>query len=321
MTFSWELLRLDRIDWGDRSFVASFGFPLDDLEASIRTLGLLSPPLLRVRQEGGYQIVCGYRRLLVLQRLQQQEVPARVVPAQTPDAWCLEASIQDNAFGRGFNPLEAALMIQRLQRHFPEDVICRDYLPRLGLPPARSQLPIYLALLDLELPWQELVAQGRLSPPAGAALNRWDPADRQALLPWFQAVSFSHSKQLELLEHLATLSRRQGRSPAFWLSRPEITHLAADPARSGPEKSKLLLELLRRWRFPRASQTQEQFQGHLQTLGLWQHPDIHLTPSPAFEESLFRLELRFRNTPELARRLQQIEELLKHPDWDALMRL
>ena len=231
MRFSLHQINLKDINFQDFSFVVSYGFDLAGLLASVQELGLLAPPLLRSQPDGKYQIICGYQRLLVLTQLGWQELPALLVPEETPAVWCLQASLQDNLLGRGLNPMETAFMIERLLRYLPEEMVCLKYLPLLGLPPSRPQLQKMRALTELETPWQELVAHNRLSPEAAAVLSQWAAPDRQAMLPWFQTLVFSYSKQLEVLEYLITLSRRAQDSPAAWLDAPGT---GGAVGRSGP---------------------------------------------------------------------------------------
>lgn len=321
MSFTLTQIHPGEIDGGDLSFVVSYGFDLAHLKASIETLGLLSPPLLRPRRDGRYQIICGYQRLLVLEQLDWSELPALLVPSETPAVWCLQASLQDTVFGRGFNPMEAGLMIDRLLKYFDADTVRRRYLPLLGLPPSASHLQKFLSLLSLEAPWQDLVARQRLSPEAAALVSQWAVTERGALLPWWQSLQLSHSKQLELLEYLTTLSRREGNSPSEWLARPELLSLLADPVLSTTEKSNRLGETLRHWCFPRLSQARQQCQHYLKTLRLFQHPEMRLIPAPAFEDSSWRLELRFHDRSQLTRQLQQVQDLLDQPEFEALLQL
>jgi ParB family transcriptional regulator, chromosome partitioning protein len=321
MTFPLEQIKLAQVDSQDHTFVASFSFDLARLQASVQTLGLLSPPLVRHRPDGNYQIICGYQRFLVLAYLHWEEMPALVAPAETAATWCLEAALQDNACGRGFNPVEAARMIDKLMRYFDAETIRRNYLPLLGLPPSRQQLQRAARLLVLEAPWQELAAQARLTPEAFDLVSQWAGPDREAILPWFQNLRLSHSKQLELLEYLSTLSRRRGNPPAHWLKRPELENLWADPVLTPAEKTGRLWETLRQWCSPRASQAMEQFQHHLKALKLYQHPQMRLVPPPAFEDSSFRLELRFQDRSQLARQLEQVRQMLDQPDFEALLDL
>ncbi len=118
--------------------------------------------------------------------------------------------------------METAFMVEKLLLYHPEETVRLTYLPLLGLPPSRPQLQRMRALVELESPWQELVAHSRLSPEAAAVLRQWPAADREAIWPWFQTLVLSYSKQLEILEYLNTLSRRTGEAPAAWLRRPEL---------------------------------------------------------------------------------------------------
>lgn len=309
------------IDEADLSFVVSSGFDLKPLTFSIQALGLLNPPLVRRRPDGQCQIVTGWQRFLVLQGLNRQEIPVFLVPPETPSQWCLLASLQDNALGRGFNPLEAALMISRLLDFFPEDIVLKDHLPLLGLPSSRSVLQKYQALPLLEEPWQGLLAKGRLSVEAGARLSSWLAPDRQALLPWFRTLTLSHSKQLELLEYFTTLSRRTGTSPASWLAKTALQKILQNPILTPPEKDRQLWETLRQWCFPRLTQARQVVQTNLQALGLWQHPQIRLQPAAALEDSAWRLELRFQDPTQLGRQLTQLQKLLDRPELAALCQL
>jgi ParB-like chromosome segregation protein Spo0J len=309
------------IDARDLSFVVSCGFDLARLSASVQELGLLAPPLLRRRPDGRYQIICGYQRILVLAQLGWDELPALLVPEESPAAWCLQASLEDNLLGRGLNPMETAFMAQRLILYHPEEAVCQTYLPLLGLPPSRQQLQKLRALVDLESPWQELATHGRLSLEAAAVLSQWRAADREAIQPWFQTLVLSYSKQLEILEYLDTLSRRMGEVPAAWLRRPELAELLADPSLSTADKGKRLREKLREWCLPSISQAQERFQHILKALKLYQHPDMRLSAAPAFEETVYRLELRFQDKARLAGQLEQVRRLLDEPEFEALFKL
>ncbi len=298
----------------DLTFVVSYGYDLAPLRTSMAALGLVQPLLMRRRRDGRWHIIAGWQRFLVARQLGWTTVPALVVPPETPDSWCLLASLHANARGRGFNPWEAAQMIRRLLEHFPPEVIIREHLPLLGLPPARPLLEKYQALLNLEEPWWPLLATQRLTVEAGARLAHWPVADREALLAWWTRLPLSHSKQLELLEYLITLSRRHGTSPAQELAQPEISAILHNPALPPAAQDRLLFAALRRRCFPRLSSARQAAQENLQALGLSQYPHIRLQPAPAFEDPTWRLEVRFQSPADLARHLQYLQTLLNRPE-------
>ena len=64
-------LPIGEIDERDSSFRISFGRDLSSLKTSLALSGLLAPLILR-EKEGGYQVICGFRRLEALRHLGQE---------------------------------------------------------------------------------------------------------------------------------------------------------------------------------------------------------------------------------------------------------
>ena len=319
--WSYQELALAAIDLTDRSFVVSYGFELDSLVDSIRQVGLLYPPLVRLQANGRGQVVCGLKRLLALDRLGRKRISVRVWPKTTSPAVCLLAALHDNVWSRGFNLVERGEMINRLLRYWDRDTVTRKFLPRLNVPPAAKYLEQYQQLVSLEEPFRELAAQDRLGLGVASSLSHWTAVDRLALLPWLALAPLSYSKQVEMVEHLNTLSRREGLSPQAILSRPAISGLLADPGLRPAEKISRVREQLRQWCFPRFSAAQQQFDTYLKALGLYQQSDLRLQPSPAFEGNTFSLELQFDHPQHLAERLRQLLELTEREEFQALTRL
>ena len=48
---------------------------------------------------------------------------------------------------------------------------------------------------------------------------------------------------------------------------------------------------------------------------------MRLTAAPAFEETVYRLELRFQDKARLAGQLQQVRHMLDQPEFEALLQL
>lgn len=312
---------LTTVDLNDRTFVVSLGFELTRLTESIRQVGLLSPPLLRCRAEGGWQVVCGFQRLLALEFLGWRRFSAWVLPETASPAACLLASVHDNALTRGFNLAERAEMIIRLLTYWDQETVVREFLPLLNVPPFQKHFQKYRQLAFLEKPFQELAAQNRLSLETAATLSQWAAADRQALLPWLETLPLSYSQQMELVEFLTTISRREGSRPRAILARPEIKAILEPPRLTPPQKLRRLREQLRQWCFPRATAARQAFDRYLETLGLSSQPDLRLLPPPAFEGDTFRLELQFEHPKQLAERLRWLLELTDRDEFQALTRL
>jgi len=82
------------------------GSALNELAASIRSQGVLSPLLVRPLTERSFEIVAGARRYRAAQLAEAETVPVRIV--NLTDAEALEAQLIENLQRRDVHPLEEA---------------------------------------------------------------------------------------------------------------------------------------------------------------------------------------------------------------------
>jgi ParB family chromosome partitioning protein len=309
---------LAAVDLADRSFALTTVEDFEGLLASLQEVGLLAPPWLRLRPDGKWQAVAGFKRLLAAAHLGWERLPALTLPVQTPEAHCLLVALYDNAFTRGFNLGEQAAWAVRLLAHWDAATVAARFLPCLGLAPSPAVLARLKALASLEAPFLELAARGRLSLAAGAALAGWAPEDRAAARPFLEQLWLSQSMQEQFLEHLARLARREGRTPGGILGRPQLQEVLAEPSLNPQERTKRVRRLLGGWVSPDATAAREAFQAGLERLGLSRHPRLRLSPPPAFEGPDFQLEIKFRDSKELANLLGELTQLIDKPEFEKL---
>jgi len=292
-----------------------------NLRDSLATVGLLNFPRVRAVENGGWQPVTGWKRLLAAAQLGWPAIPALVLGPETPEAQRLLLYLHDNAFTRPFNPLEQALLASRLLDHWTRDTLIAKGLPLLGLPPARSHLDRLLGAVLLETPWQELVAQERLALTAAARLAAWDPVDRLAALPFLATLPLSRSKQEEFVAGVEILARRERVSRADILQRREFQQHLDAPALNPQERAEAVRRRLNEWVSPRFCAAKKAFAAGLDRLGLRRHPRLRLTEPPAFEGPDFELTLKFTDNQELRKLLQELSRLASLPDFEALIDL
>ncbi|MEW6387851.1 MAG: ParB/RepB/Spo0J family partition protein [Thermodesulfobacteriota bacterium] len=311
-------ISLTAVAWEDCSFRFSPPGDLTRLKESLQEVGLLAPPRLRRQNGERYQVITGWKRLWAAAQLDWDTVPALTLPGDTPEASCLLLIIHDNALSRGFNPLEQALLAPRLLAHWDRETVVRRFLPLLGVPPTAGHLERLLAAGALEAPWQTLLAQERLALSAAARLARWPEPEREASRPFFEQLPLSQSKQEEFLETIDLLARREGRTPARILSRPELQQYLTQADLTPQEKAGAVRRLLKGWLLPRLSAAEETFQAGLKRLGLKQHPRLRLTPPPAFEGQDFQVEIKFRDAAELRQLLTELARLAGEEEFSKL---
>ncbi|MGH7423416.1 MAG: ParB/RepB/Spo0J family partition protein, partial [Candidatus Methylomirabilales bacterium] len=88
---------------------------LDELAASIRAQGILSPVIVR-QIPGGYELVAGERRLRAAERAGLERIPA--VVREMSNAGMLEVALIENVQREDLNPIEEAEVYRRLIEEF-----------------------------------------------------------------------------------------------------------------------------------------------------------------------------------------------------------
>jgi ParB family chromosome partitioning protein len=149
---------------------------LEELAASIRSVGVLEPILVRKRPQGGYEIIAGERRWRAAQRAGLHEVPIFVRDLSSAAAF--EAAIIENLQREDLNPIETARAFARLveEHKHSQDTIAQ----RVGKD--RSTVANALRLLKLPKEVLTLIESGELSEGHGRALlTASDPATMIAL--------------------------------------------------------------------------------------------------------------------------------------------
>ena len=134
---------------------------IEELTASIREHGVLSPLIVRYLDEGYYQIIAGERRWRAARAAGLGEVPVRVVIAD--DKKTLELAMVENLQREDLNPIEEARGYRALMDEFgltQEQVSQR-------ISKSRPSVANSLRLLSLPAKLLELVGRGELS--AGSA--------------------------------------------------------------------------------------------------------------------------------------------------------
>ena len=122
---------------------------IEELASSIRQQGLLSPPIVRPRDDGHYEVLVGQRRLLACRRIKLDPVPC-LVRDDLGDTDAVALSLVENVHRADMNPLDKARALKALydQHHSYERVAretawsastIRKYIQLLALPDELQQ--------------------------------------------------------------------------------------------------------------------------------------------------------------------------------------
>lgn len=149
---------------------------LDELAASIRTLGLIQPITVRRLPSGNYQIISGERRYRACRMAGMTMIPAYV--REATDQGMLEMAIVENIQRQDLDPIEVALSFQRL---IDECSLTQEQMAdRVGK--KRVTVTNALRLLKLPVKVQHDLKVGLISSGHAKALLGIDEADLQVRL-------------------------------------------------------------------------------------------------------------------------------------------
>lgn len=146
---------------------------LEELVASIKQHGVLQPILVTEREDGGYELIAGERRLRATTIAGLSTIPAIVKSATRQEK--LEIALIENIQRQNLNPIEEAFAYQRLLEEF--NLTQEDVAERVGK--SRPSVANAVRLLSLPEPIQKALSDKRLSVGKAKALLSLKSADDQ----------------------------------------------------------------------------------------------------------------------------------------------
>ena len=185
-----ELLRLDPRQIKTNPYQPRSKFALQELEeliASIREHGIISPLLVTPTENEGYELIAGERRLRAALTLKLPTVPVVVQEVLEKDKK-LELALIENIQRQDLNPLERARAFRRLLQEFR--LTHEEIAARLGKP--RTTITNTLRLLTLPEEVQKAIAEGSISEGHGKVLAAIsDPVKQKELAERIMGQSLS----------------------------------------------------------------------------------------------------------------------------------
>ena len=139
-------------------------FKLMELSASFKKEGILQP-LVVIKQEDGYMIVAGERRLRAAKMAGLEKVPVRILPPMD-DSRLLRLALIENLQREDLNPIEAALAYkQLLEKHNLSQAQLSDELGK-----SRPAISNTIRLLSLPDEVKTLISENKLTEGHARAL-------------------------------------------------------------------------------------------------------------------------------------------------------
>ena len=207
---------------------------LDELTASIRELGVISPITLRKNDDGTYLIIAGERRYRASKRAGLTTIPAYVRTAA--DEQVMEMALIENIQREDLNAIEIALTFQRLMEEY--NLTQERMSERVGK--KRATIANYLRLLRLPAEVQMGIKDKKIDMGhARALLGLDDPAAQLAL--YEDILSHHHS-----VRRVEEMVRRYQETGSFEEAKPKPAPRTENPMAGLKELGELRDQLSRR---------------------------------------------------------------------------
>ena len=265
--------------------------------------------LLR-KNSGGYQIVCGFRRLSVMKELGKSEIESRVFEEKEMDEFQLfSLSLHENLTTRGFNAVEKAIALDKLVHRFqihPTAVI-KTFLPAFSLEPNEKILNTYLSLAQMEDEIKTYVLKEEVSRSNIRRLSTLTPDNRMALLSLISPLKLGENRLREILTLLEETSRRNQSTVKEIAGRPEIQAILSQKELTPSQKTERVKKALSGLRYPKLNQLEKEFEKKRKDLNL--PSNILLHHPPFFEGKGLKIEFQFESMEEFQAILSALSAL------------
>jgi len=180
---------------------------LNELIASIKSIGILQPPVVRKVAENKYELIMGERRFRAAKAAGLTSIP--VIIRQTPDNELLREALIENIHRSNLNPLEEGAAYSQLLTDFG----CTHDELALKLGRSRPLISNTIRLLNLPDSVQRKVAAGVISAGhARALLGLTDTAEIEKLASRIVAEGLSVRSIEEIIATLKPASKTPKKS-------------------------------------------------------------------------------------------------------------
>jgi ParB family chromosome partitioning protein len=180
---------------------------LNELIASIKSIGILQPPVVRKVAENKYELIMGERRFRAAKAAGLTSIP--VIIRQTPDNELLREALIENIHRSNLNPLEEGAAYSQLLTDFG----CTHDELALKLGRSRPLISNTIRLLNLPDSVQRKVAAGVISAGhARALLGLTDSAEIEKLASRIVAEGLSVRSIEEIIATLKPASKTPKKS-------------------------------------------------------------------------------------------------------------
>ena len=311
------LIELDQIDFEDHLTNFWLSQAPEELEESIRTVGIIHPVGL-VRKSEGYRIVCGHRRLSIARKLKFSSVSAFIINTNLADEELISFNLQENRSHRQYGDIEKGGILTILKKSGVEDDrLVQEYMPLVGLEKSKKLLNDFLQTSRLSHGFQKLLHDLNVSLRIANVICGWSKESRDSAEILFSILRPGVNKWRDLLELLDETALREKLEPCEIIQWTPLQAILEQTHLSPGQKYDSIVQSLHPRRYPLLSDLNKKIAGALDRLDL--HPDTLVKTHKNFENDEVRIEMKFRNISELKGQLLRLTPAVDSPAMQELV--
>lgn len=311
MNYSFHSVSAAKINLHNETYRITTRTDTTDLVPSIRSTGMINPPIL-IDNSGGFIVASGFRRIASCQKIGRPEFEAKILPSDTQTLTCAKLAIADNASQRPLNLIEMSRALNLLSRLLTDRVEFEKTASDLGLPDSFSLIQKILKLCHLPEPIQSGVLAEDIALAMALELGEFDDTTATALVTIFRELRLGLNRQREVLTLLTEIAHRRNCSILDMTEGRDIKGILNSQEFDTARKSHRIQSYLRRQRYPHIVEKTEKFKKIINSVGLG--PGIQLHPPKNFEGTAYTVTLSFRHLAELDERKRYLDKLILDPD-------
>jgi hypothetical protein len=147
----------------------------------------------------------------------------------------------------------------------------------------------------------------------------WAATDREALATLALSLKISENHLREMMDWLEEIALRDDKTIQAILAEKPIYDANTDPRLGRADRLKRIKEQLRRRRFPRLAETEDQIHKHINALKL--QPEIRLSVTPGLEGGQLNVEFEAGTTAEFKAAVRKLGEATSLRSFSAIFEL
>ncbi len=318
-----EKVRLQDINTEDDTYSISFPKDIRELKESIRKIGLLTPLILRRKDETKkFQIIAGYKRAIALNALGTDVIPAYIFnKEELNDENALKINFLENLYTRELNSIEISNFLFKLKEYISisDDKIADVYLPLIGLEKSLHILKKYLSLQNLIAGFKELAVIKNINLKILSRLAFLSHKDQEAVFSTVKNLELGSNFLNELLTLLEEISKRDGNSIFDLISGQGINEILRQDKISRDQKIKSIMSLLNEKRYPHIKEFEKKIKEHIKNLKLPNTISIDLHEN--IENEDINMKLRFKNKKSYQEILDKLMQISDSEDFTKILEI